>query len=589
MVANAKKRSTGGQITVKNDGVVLASGVNCVNFEGGTEVEAVVTSPGEVTVYHPAPTFQPYWPLGVSDPISRSTTRIATPESGEGFPFKTGGWAGTNQSTSRTTSFSLNSPGNRTGFGGDSTFEVKVFDADGVALLDSYTTPALTGNGTHVSPSGRITVTIANYGTDNTRWQADPGVTVDILDIFTDNGLDGGRYHVEATHITDTVSDGAQVLTFTQTDVFLDTNATTPFISTISGSVNIAETPGFVVTKHLSGLEYYILGSDFSVTVSGINQLNRNTARTSANLRIRGADYGLPARNHSPFGTGSSYFEGWTNDHLRDAVIYRSTDWAINDTNYRFIGTQANIDGRPRDTWAVGPTVVSPNDSILVDTYGITSNDTFEGFDDEARREFIDGIAGAATVQSFGGAGSYDSEQNVLVSGTTQAMVQSSCLKVPSGDWTTYKPNLNGTNPDYSSLTIPCHFARRFTQGSTANIPSFSMVFSGSWAFGNALNDIAAGAVEIYVYRVDKPTGTPGVIGPPPTNTTPLRVHVPFNFALYDDGATVPGSGIREGSSSGNTINCTFGTGTPGKFGFYCHIIIKNVNTQICSVSVTFF
>ena len=115
------------------------------------------------------------------------------------------------------------------------------------------------------------------------------------------------------------------------------------------------------------------------------------------------------------------------------------------------------------------------------------------------------------------------------------------------------------------------------------------MVFSGSWAFGNALADLQNGALEIYVYRVDRPAATTGNIGAPPANTTPLRVHESFNFALYDDGATYAGSGIREGSSSGNTINCTFGTGTPAKTGFYCHFVINNSNTQICSVAVTFF
>ena len=370
MVANAKKSSASGgsQLLVKNDGVVIASGINCLNFFGGTEVEAIVTNPGEITIFHPAPAFQPYWPTGVVDPISRSTTRISTPEGGEGFPFKTSGWAGTNQSTSLTGSFTLDSPGNRTGFGGDSKFVVEVFDANGINLLDSFTTPALTGNGTHVSPSTRISVTIANYGFDSTKFQADPSVFINIAGIFTDNGLDGGRYHVRATHVTDTVSDGAQSLSFTQSDVFYDTNPTTPFISTISGSVGIAETPGQVLTKHLSGLEYYILGSQFTVTVSGINQLNRNTAITASNLRVRADEFGLPEQNNSPFGTGSGFFSGWNNNHNRDGVSYTKTDWAITASNYRYLGPTANADGRPRDTWNVGPTVVSPNNSVLIDT-----------------------------------------------------------------------------------------------------------------------------------------------------------------------------------------------------------------------------
>jgi len=66
-------------------------------------------------------------------------------------------------------------------------------------------------------------------------------------------------------------------------------------------------------------------------------------------------------------------------------------------------------------------------------------------------------------------------------------------------------------------------------------------------------------------------------------------VHEPFNFAIWDDGATVAGSGIREASSAGNTINCTFGTGTPADTGFYCHVRIINAATRIDSMVVTFY
>lgn len=602
MVANAKKR-IGGQIAVKNDGVLLASGITAININGGSEVEAVITQAGEVTIYHPAPTFQPYWPTGVSDPVERSTARISTPEGGEGSPFKTGGWAGTNRAAGRTSSFSLSAPGTRTGFGGDSTFVVEVFDADGVSLLDSYTTPALTSNGIHVSPSGRITVTISNYGTDTTKFKAQPSVQINIGDIFSDNGLDGGRYHVEVTHNTDTVTDGGQSFTFTQSDVFLDTNPTTSTISSVSGTVDFTETPGQVLTKHISGLEYYVLGSDFTITVSGINQFNRNTARTSDNLRLRGGELGLSQLNHSPFGTGSTYFSGWTNDHNRDGVEYNKNDWSITNSNYRYIGPTANVDARPRDTWSVGATEVSPDNKVLIDTYGVTSTALFEGFDDEARREFIDGIGSAATTKSFGGAGSFDSEKNLLVSGTTQAIVFNSRLMVPNqttyirsdgtnsgnADWTDFKPDLGGPNPDYTALGVNCHYARRFTKTPGESIPSFQMIFSGSFAGGNALADLQNGDLEIYVYRIDIPSGTPGNFGPPPTNNNPLRAHVPFNFSSYDDGDTVAGSGIREGTSSGNTINCTLGTGTPADTGFYCHVLLKNDNISINSITVTFF
>lgn len=601
MVANAKKKSN--LITVKNDGVVLASGVRSINFVGGPEAEALLTAPGEISVYFPSPSYQPYWPLGVEDPVERVPARISSPEGGEGFPFKTGGWAGTNQLAGRTTSFVLEAPSNRTGFGGNSTFEVKVYDADGSSLLDSYTTPYLTSNNTHISPSGRIVVNLTGYASDTVKFQAKPSVSIDINEIFSDNGLYGGRYHVEAIHHTDLATDGGQSLAYIQDDIFLDMNPTSPFISTISGSLDISETPNQVVTKHLSGIEYYTVGSKFTVTVSGINQLNRNTAIISDNLRIRGPEFGLPELNHSPFGAGSTFFSGWNSGENVDGVSYEKNDWEVSAANHRYIGPSANIDARGQDTWSIGPTFNSSDHNILVDTYGVSSTAITENFNDEYRREFIDGVGSLATSMSFGGPGSFDSEKHLSVSGTLQALVFNSQLMTPSessyvrsdgsnlsnADWTFYKPDIGGPNPDYSSLNSTCHYARRFTKASGISIPSFQMLFSGNFASGDALSDLQNGFLEVYVYRIDRPIGTPGTIGPPPVNNRPLRLHKSFNFPIYDDGLTIDGSGIREGTSSGNIINCTFGTGTPADTGLYCHLVIKNDNIFINSISVTFF
>src|SRR5690606_5971554 len=118
------------------------------------------------------------------------------------------------------------------------------------------------------------------------------------------------RYHIEITHTPDSSTDGTGPYTYTQSDVFFDLNPNTP---SISSSVTIAETSGSVLTKHLSGIEYYILGSEFTIDVTDIDNHNRDTSRTSSSLLLRGDDYGLPDLDHSPFGTGSGFFSGWTN------------------------------------------------------------------------------------------------------------------------------------------------------------------------------------------------------------------------------------------------------------------------------------
>ncbi len=601
-------------IQVKNDGVVVAENITCLDFVGEDDVEAVVdpSDPNCVRILHPAPQFRSCWndtggtngAQFVTESISRTLARIANPSGGQGSPFNTSGWQDTNQDATLDGTVVLTTPSETTGFGGDSKFYIAVFDADGLTILDDWFSPALTGDGVHVSPSGRITLTISLYGPDEgTAFKAKAEVSVDMAGLFADNGLDGGRYHIQADHITDS-SQEFGTCSYVQPDVFLDTNATTP---SISGAVSVQERAGSVLTKHISGIEYYINGSEFEASVENIDQLNRNTARTTGNLNLDGSELGLPVLDHSPFGTGSGNFSSWNINHDTDGADYDIINWAISAANFRLACDESNVSAFPRDTWGSGAPVNSPNQKVLIDTYGVTSTDLVENFDDEARREFVDGVGASASGSSFAGAGTFDSVASLA--GTTQAAVFSGKLitpnqthyigchlgtedscpgDAPNADWSTYKPDLNGVNPDYSLLSVPVDYGRRFTQGA-GSIPSFQIQFFGNcWKGTDALADLINGDLEIYVYRIAR-AGTVGAFGPPPTNTQPLRAHLPFNFADYDDGLTLAGSGIREGSSSGNTINCTFGTGTPAEFGMYLHIRILDPNIAPAGMQVTFF
>lgn len=580
-----------GGVTVLDEGTVVLTGVTALNFIGADVLASDPSIPGQVNIFIPTPTFLSHWNTSdgangdqsVVEGQSRTSAHISAPAGGEGTPFNTGGWAGTDQDAATTAAVGFTTPANTTGFGGDSTATINVYDADGVSLLETYTTPVLDGVALHNSPSGNITVAITGYGPDSLRFQAKMAVTVNIGAILTNAGLAGGRYHVAITHDTDSATDGSSH-TYTQSDVFLDANPTTP---SISGAVTIAETGGGIQTKHLSGLEYYVLNSQFTANIIGIDDLNENTSRVDSNLVLNGAEYGLATLNQCPFGAGAGSFTGWTNNHDVAGVGYTNTTWAISQANYRYMGPTANIVATPQDPWAAGGSQLSANALVLIDTWTITSTDLFEGFDDEARREDPASFPGAGTWVSSnallaGEAQQYDSY--LLVPNTT-TYVRSDGPSSPNADWTLYKPDVGGANPDYSALGAPVDYGRRFTQA-PGLIPSFTIVFSGVFAAGDALADLIAGNLEVYVYRIDAPSG--GNFGPPPGNTFPLRVHEPFNLAFWDDGVTVPGSGIREGSSVGNTINCTFGPGTPASIGFYGWVRIINPGTQLDSMSVTF-
>jgi hypothetical protein len=577
-------------VEVQKDGVLIGT-FSTLNFTGPDISVIASATPGQVDIsIAVSASFKSHWNTGdgnngsqaVSESISRSTARISTPSGGEGSPFSTNLWAGTNQDATLSGTFTHTTPGVTTGFGGDSTMTVVVYDADGTSVLETYTTPALTGDGANVSPSSNITVTLSSFGVDGSRFSANADVDIDIDAILTAAGREGGRVHVEITHTTDSTTDGTGPYAYVQTDVFYDTNPTTP---SIAGTVTIAENG--TTTKHISGLEYYTTGSQFTATANTINQINRNTARSSGTVQFVGSEYGLPTLNRDVYGTG---------DHDQDGINETESFWTINATNYRFAAATANVSATPRDTWGDGSTVASANDAILVDTFTDGASDLVESFDGESRRELVDGVGGAANASSFAGAGTWASTASLIArSGISDGMVFGGTVRAPSAaqfidggfgatnaDWSGYSPTTGGANPDYSALVAPWQYGRRFVDSAGTNRSSFQIFFEGTFAAGDALADLVAGNLEVYVYRI----GGLGNTGAPPGNTTPLRVHEPFNFGVYDDGATVAGSGIREGSSSGNTINCTFGTGTPCNGGVYMHIIVNTASTILSQITV---
>lgn len=567
-------------LEVQDEGVSVETGVTVLNFIGA-DVQVLSGGSGIVQIYIPPPTFASHFNTQdgtttafVSESISRSTARISTPTS-EGNPFSTSGWAASNRSSSLNDTATFTTGGDCTGFGGDATMTVTVYDADGTTSLESHTTTAITGNGSY--GSGNITITIASYASDTTRFKARPTVTVDIDQVFLDNSRQGGRYNVEISMTVDSTTDGSGTYTYTQTSVFYDTNPNTPSVSTAT----IGETSGSVSTKHLSGIEYYISGSQFTVDVTQIDNLNRNTARTSNNLTITFNNYGITNLNQSPFGSGSSNFTGWTNAFDNTNASYQKTDAAISSSNFRYRGTGANISAQPRDTWNNGSSVSSSNTSLLIDTYGTTSTDLIERFDDENRRQ-------DSTFNTGATSGNWNSTTS-LVSG--EALVQGGKLMIPSSatlsngttnpDFSSFSPSTGGSNPDYTSLSGASNYYRTIVDSTGSSRAGFSIVFSGDF-ISNATTDLANSDLEIFISKIASSTG--GNTGY--NNPYFLNIHgALYNFSTFDDGVT--DGQIREASSSGNTVNCTFG-GFVCEDGFYMRIRINDSRIKIDTLTVSF-
>lgn len=618
-----------------------------LNFTG-TEVEAIANGSDGcvVDIFIPPPTFAPYFNQAASTECNCTTTfntpRISKPTS-EGTPFKTGGgsnslWAATNSKASYQDSGSgtvnFTTVGASTGFGGDSTIKVDVFDADGVTVLETFTTPAITGNNTFTSTGGRISVTIANYATDSTKFKARPSFTVKAGEILSNNGLSGGRYHVKFTHTTDTGTDTgssyfyygpngntiptSQSYNANAQDVFFDVNSLGgyPSIPAINGTTSIAENPSSISSKHLSGVEYYVAGSQFMVDVTDIDKFNANTQGRSGasvwNFRAQGVDYNLPVQQIEAWGDSNFSGTNWPDFYNAEDVAWDYDNWAINASPFwRFRNNDATVNAQVYDPWNPGNTVTSPGASILIDTFGTRSTNLSEPFTDEGQRLYRDTATSAYVswnstklltdgTQAPNATGSAGSFENGCVVGSR--LLRGSQFFSDDGNspnnsdlipnLTTYKPNVGGANPNYSTLTNIPVYHRKFFTSSVKNISNVVLAFSGDFgSTNNATNALANSDMKIYIRRAaTNSTGSTGF------NANPLAVHgglfdsgAPAN--PWNDGASgvdTPGSLVRQGSSSGNNVEFTFGLATQlCKEGFWMEIQLVSNQIKLDQVNVT--
>ena len=438
-------------VHIEDEGVSVGT-FPVINFTG-TEVEAIADPSDDcvVNVFIPPPTFLPYFNQAASTECNCtgpafSNPRISAPTS-EGIPYKTGsaskGFWGTvgapegefhaayTDAGDGALSFTMVGPS--TGFGGDSTFKVDVFDADGTTVLETFTTPAITADNNYTSPSSNIVVFVSNFGPDSTKFKAQIAVVVKAGLVLSDNSLSGGRFNVKFTHTTDTGSDtGSQYFYYGPNgntiptsqsynaevqDVFFDVNNLTLYPSTpdINGTVTIEENPSNINSKHLSGVEYYTGGSQFMIEVTDIDLFNGNTQGRQGG-QTPGSGFNLLANsdtynlidlkmrawcNKDASGTIRGAFTGtnWPDLFNASDVVWDYDNWALTGSNYRFRDVDANASAEVFDPWNTGNSVTSPNAAILIDTYAETGNSTrlSENFRDEEFRL----IKGAASYTSW--------------------------------------------------------------------------------------------------------------------------------------------------------------------------------------------
>ena len=605
-----------------------------------------------VNVYIPTPTFLPYFNTSNAQGDAsvdaniypfNDKPRISDPTT-EGNPFKVNGWGGSARAAyhlpTSTGRITYSTVGACTGFSGsisgDAKIVVTLYDADGITALqtlDTSTTNALYQDQTFTNGTG-LTVQISNHAQDlPTKFKAEVDITVDAGTILAAQipTLEGGRYHVGFVMTTDTTSDtgtaypyygpnGNSSTTYTANDqdVFFDANPNTP---NISGTVTIVEstTPANILTKHLSGVEYYILNSQFEFDVNDIDNYNENTQGRAGddNYNFQGlaSDYGMTnSLNLKAWAPSVGTFVNFTDFYDQQNINFDYNTWPINNTFYRFRAPDATASGRVYDPWNTGNLVNSAGAPILVDTYLNRSTNLGEAFADETERLYRNTGTSAYDVwdstlaltdaaQGANATGSAGTFENGCVVGSY--LLKGSQFFRDNGDaaligtlipdLSTYKPDKNGSNPNYSALSNIPVYHRRFYTADARAISNVDIVFTGDFgSSGNAETALLNSQMKIYIRR--EATNSAGSFG---FTANPLAVHgdeynsgapgSPFNDGA--SGVDTLGSLIRTGSSSGNNINFTFGPGTQlavGGFWVEIQLVASDIKLDTMNLTLNF-
>jgi len=628
LIFDGNDKLTFAGVHIKDEGAAVGT-YPTINFVGVDVLAEDSGTPGQVNVYIPTPTFASHYNTidgttngRVTENTPRNTVRISTPTV-EGTPFFTGGWAGTNQDAYNGTGVSQNvlaTAQQVTGLSptgsGDATIQIIVTDGGGNEISNN-TSSVLDGNLNQITTDLHCTIQVTGYAQDTSKWKGIIQVSVNIPKVFQDAGLSGGRYFIKTIMTTDTVTDGGNTYSYIQDDVFWDKNDLGGYPSSpqINGNTSIVENTSSIISKHLSGVEYYVGGSQFEVDVTDIDYLNSNTqGRASSaawNFQLLGSDYGLsPIQEEAWNPSAGMSFPGWDNKYDTLDIDFDYDNWPITASNYRFRNDDATVAARVWDPWVT----TSPSGTnslgakILIDTYGVTSDNLTERFDDEAER--LTTVGGAYT--------SFNSVTSLVPSGLTnqttsalspgpfcQGIVVGGTLIRPDkffadngnspdeaviiNDLALYKPNVGGTNPNYSGAgyQVPATFHRLF-EASPSNlgrpISSFELTFSGSFVGGTVYDSLVSNDLRIYVRKKDAATGSNiGITAIPHS----LHNSNPFSGSYQDPPASIDDnsqSQCRTTTSSSSIISGSFGT-SPALDGFYIEVQIHNPLIRIGGIS----
>jgi hypothetical protein len=548
-------------ITISETGGETLTGITQINFVNynGTNNVRVLPGGGLVAdIWIEAPSFTANF-VGARN-YSVNTSRYVGEPTTEGDPYNIGDWFGSlelNNKTVRDSNLSSNeaSYGSSAEFNietTDTTFEAIFIDATGGTVVNRTVT--LNGNQVFTQESG-ITITVTNWGDDpagsGLQYKGEIVVLFD-LDYFIPLG---GRYSTELKH--NNASKGT--LTYTDTDLYRDTENTTAIIS---GNVDLT-TGTTTITKWISGVEYYTLGSQWKIDVDGIDELNDRSFPSSEQMDLIETDLAVSDINN----INNNEFIDWTDKYDISGVSYSNSTWTINQSNLTIISTNAGVNARVYD-WGLANSKISNNLSVLIDTRTDDSDrnsETFNGESERLQSDLSTSWDSGSTLQTQDGGDGLQLFNGRLI--------------YPQTDFSVYEPNSGDTNTNYTGETGDRFYYRAFV-GDGSDSTNGLLQFGGS--FNVTETDITNYDVNI---RISIDSGS-----------TWYNVNDPYTSGIVGDGdgcrtnkGASSGDDYRLDSSNSSTRGLQFTFG--GGFTKYIFIEIKYTSTAssryIDSIDIT--
>jgi len=342
---------------------------------------------------------------------------------------------------------------------------------------------------------------------------------------------------------------------YTYSEFWVDTTAQT--ISAAAPTVS----PLSATTKYLSGIPYYTTNSTFTVSGTNSNTLfDRGyiTNPMTLNLEQFNETSVTPSLAQIGFSTPLAI-----TDTIAGEDGYAATA-TVGGGNYRDMDVRATATYRNPFTSATSTN--STAGTYRIDTYGNTSTDTSEPFDDEQYRMLGDEDFTDTGVDE--GDSNWDSSDDVTtISGAYDGLVvYNGTLKYPTVNHSTgYYP----VGPDYSGASGNFYYYRVFL--ATAAFTSGTITFSG-WS--NAVSTIQGANVEVHLRY-------PNCTDYGNSNTNVWQ-------DLGVDQTTFGGNGCLGSGSSGSSVAFSFGTTSSVSYGNRIIMRIKYSANVTALAGITF-